>query len=483
MAMEPNQKNSSALRQILRGSVWYGLAIGVNRFAPGILTVVLAWWLEQRELGLISFILAYYGVLLVAADWSIAYALQKLIPENNDRAGEIGWTALFMRLAFSTLLGLACWGLDAATGMFHGYGELLALLLVASALGTIVYIHNARCHFATGSLFSMGFYLVWLPLALILVKLGMRITGPPVALCISFAAIGVPGFLLSPTLRGRVAFLRPIAIEILHFGGWATLATLLSGFADQVGILVVAYRIGDAQAGIFKVATTFGLLPALLGMIVVLPLMPIAKEGLLNGDDVSSALILPILRYLLMFGLAITATGFVLAPAIIGTFVGESYLGAVWPLRILLVANLLRMLLTALSGVLFVAHGLKALAKIHGTVAAIGLAGSLSAVRTWGTTGVAVALLAAWIAGILLLYRWFVLRTQLRLEWGRYFRYGGSAAVMATSAFLAAGALRPPTEQFVFGGSVAAIVFILLLWIQRDIALRSLVNTVRAWTT
>jgi O-antigen/teichoic acid export membrane protein len=472
---------NTPLRQVFRGSGWYGLAIVLNRFIPGILTVVLAWWLEQSELGVLSFILAYYGVLSLVADWSIAYALQKLIPENGERAGDIAWTALFVRLGLSTALGIGCWCLDHLFGIFHGYGLYLALLLIASAFGTIVYVHNARCSFAKGSLFSIAFYLVWLPLALILVKVGMRITGPPIALCISFAVIGIPGFLLSPALRGHVTFVRPIALEILRFGAWATLATLLSGLADQVGILVVAYRVNDASAGIFRVATTFGVLPALLGMIVVLPLMPIAKRGMLVGDDVSVRLVLPTLRYLLMFGLAIAAAGFVLSPAVIRTFVGKSYMGAVWPLRVLLGASLLRMLVTALSGILFVGQGLKALARIHGTVAVIGLAGSLLVVREWGSTGVAVALLAGWTAGIVLLHRWFRIKASLPLEWSKYLRYAGSAAIMAAAVFLAASLINPPIQQFVLGGCVAVIVYALLLWTQRDVAFQGLINTVRNW--
>lgn len=469
------------LRQVFQGSAWYGLAIIVNRFIPGILTVILAWWLEQRELGVLSFILAYYGVLSLVADWSIAYAVQKLIPENGERAGEIAWTALFVRLGLSTGLGAACWGLDALSGIFHGYGAYLALLLIASAFGTIVYIHNARCSFAKGSLFSIAFYLVWLPLALTLVKLGMRITGPPIALSVSFAAIGIPGFLWSPALRGHVAFVRPIALEILRFGAWATLATLFSGLADQVGILVVAYRVGDASAGIFKVAATFGVLPAMLGMIVVLPLMPVAKRGMLNGDDVSAGLILPMLRYLLMFGLAIAAAGIVLAPAVIRTFVQESYMGAVWPLRLLLGASLLRMLVTALSGILFVGQGLRALARIHGIVAVIGLGGSVLVVRAWGITGVAVALLVGWTIGIVLLLRWFRRKASLPLEWSKYWRYAGSAGVMAAAVFVAASLMNSPIQQLVLGGCVAAIVYALLMWTQRDIAFRGLINTVITW--
>jgi O-antigen/teichoic acid export membrane protein len=474
-----DMKATSPLRQVFHGSAWYGLAIAVNRFIPGLLTIILAWWLDQRQLGVISFVLAYYGILSLVADWSIAYAVQKLIPENTERAGQIAWTALFLRLGLSTFLGVFCWCLDAATAVFHGYSGYIALLLITSAFGTIAYVYNARCNFAIGSLLSIAFQIGWVAIALVLVKMGMPVTGPLLALCISFVAIGIPSFLLSPALRGRVAFLRPVAAEILRFGAWATLATLLSGFADQVGILVVAYRIGDAQAGVFKVATTFGVVPALLGMIVALPLMPVAKRSLLNGENVSADLIRPILRHLLMFGLPIVAAGFVLAPAIIRTFVRESYLGAAWPMRILLGASLLRMLVTALSGILFMGRGLRALARIHGTVAVVSLTGSLLLVRSWGATGVAVANFVAWAMGALLLYGWFERKNPIPLEWGGYLRYAGSAAAMAVIVFIVARAVDRPIGQFLLGGCAAGIAYVFLLWIQRDLALQGLVRILR----
>lgn len=477
-----NSTSTSPLQQIFRGSAWYSVAVGVNRFLPGLLTIILAWWLRPNELGIVSFVLAYYGIFSLIADWSIAYAVQKLIPENVERASEIAWTALLVRLGLSTLLGMLCWGLDASVGAFHGYGVYLALLVVSSAFGTLVYVHNARCDFAKGSLFSLSFQLAWFPLSLILVKAGMPVKGPLLALCISFVAIGAPGFLLNRELRSGVSFLWHVTAEILRFGVWATLATLLSGLADQVGILVVAYKMGDAQAGIFKVATTFGVVPALLGMVVVMPLTPVAKRALLNGDDVSGKLIRPILGFLVMFGLAIAATGFALAPAIIRTFVRESYVGAVWPLRILLGASFLRMLVTAFSGILFVGHGLKALAKIHGTVAAIGFVGSLLLVRSWGMTGVAVALVSAWAVGMILLYRWFDRRNPMPLEWARYLRYACSAGIMAVCASLVKSSVREAGLQFILGGCAAIIAYVLLLWMQRDLALQGMIRIVRQWT-
>src|SRR6185437_629211 len=105
LAQRPETSNSP-LRTIFRGSIWFGLAVGVNRVLPGLLIIVLALWLKPNQIGAISFILAYYALLLPVADWSISYALQKLIPERESLAKQIYWTALLMRFGISTFLGL-----------------------------------------------------------------------------------------------------------------------------------------------------------------------------------------------------------------------------------------------------------------------------------------------------------------------------------------------------------------------------------------
>jgi O-antigen/teichoic acid export membrane protein len=471
-----SRQTTTLLRQVFQGSVWQGLSIAIGRVAPSVMTIILAWWLKPQALGVISFVLAYFTVLNFVADWSISYSVQTLIPENSDRIGQTAWTALFVRLGLSTALGLLCLGLDTTTGVFHGYGVYLAMLLIASSFATVAFVHNARCNFRVGALFSIGFQVGWVLIALLLVKAGMLITGPLLGFCMSFTLLGIPGFLLNPALRGHIAFLRPVAVEILRFGFWATVATVLGELASQVGILAMSYVNGDAATGIFKVAATFGMLPTLLGTMVLLPLMPVARQGLLRGDDISRSLILPILRYLLMLGLPMVAVGFVLAPAVIRTFVQQSYMGAVWPMRILLAANLLRMLVTAFSGILFVGDGLRELAKIQGSVAAVAVVTSVLLARNGGAIGVAIGLLISWLVGAVYLYRWFERRMPVRLEWVRYLRYAGSAVVTAAFTFLAAKFFEPGVKQLVVGGCVAGIVYTFLLWLQHDAALEQLIR-------
>lgn len=472
---------SSPLRLILRGSLWFGLAVAANRCLPAVLIVVLAAYLRPRELGALAFVLAYYATLLPVADWSISYALQKLIPEQRSQAKQVYWTALLLRFGVSIPLGLLCWAADVTLGVFHSYSPYLALLLVGSTFGTVVYAHNAMGNFAKSSLYSVGLYVVWIGTALLLVKIGMPVTGPLLALLVSFLLLGVCACLFDPAIRGSVVFLPKVASEIIRFGLWATVAVVLGGFAGQIGILVVDYLKGDAAAGIFKIAASFGVIPALLGMIVILPLMPVARERMLNGYDVVAGLIRPILRYLLMMGLPITAAGFVLAPAVIGTFTRHSYAGAAWPLRILLGANLLRMLMTAASGILFVGEGLRALARIYGVMVGVTLIAGVILVRRWGVDGMAVAHLVSWIAGAILMFRWFWRNSPMRLEWKTYLRYALSAVTMAAVVYLGTRLVHVAYEELILGIWIAAIVYVVLLWLQKDTALLRTATMLRNW--
>lgn len=474
-------RNRSPLRTIMRGSAWFGLAIGANRLLPGVLILILAWWLNPSQLGVISFVLAYYALLLPVADWSISYALQKLIPDQQLLAKQVYWTALLVRLGISMSLGLFCWLLDVTTKTFHGYGSYLALLLVFSTFGTVVYAHNAVKNFSRGSLYSIALHVVWVCLALSMVKAGLPIRGPLLGLILSFLVLGLWSSFLDPSIRGRFTFLPDVASKIIRFGLWATLAIVLSSVAGQIGVLVVDYLNGDAAAGIFKVATTFGVASALFGMVVVLPLMPVAREGLLNGSDVGAELVRPIVRYLLMLGLPITVVGFVLAPEVVATFTRHSYASAVWPLRVLLGANLLRMLMTAASGILFVGEGLRALAKIYGIMAGVTLVAGVALTRRWGINGMAAGQLIAWIGGAVLMYRWFSHNTPVSLEWKSYSRYALSAIVTGAVAYLCARLVSIAFERLALGICVSGATYLLLLWFQRDLTIVRAMRALRNW--
>lgn len=464
---------AAPLRQLFKGTVWSSVNVACGRVVPGILIIILAWWITPAQLGAVSFVLATYTVFSLVADWSIAYAVQKLIPEHSADVGHIAWTAILLRLALSVILGAACWALDAATGVFHQYGAYLALMLAASSFGIVSFVHNAKRNFSTASLVGAAVPIVWLAAALIMVKSGMPVTGPLLGLCIAYTAVGISAILADPVLRQRMIFVRKIAVEILRYGAWATLGTVLIGVVGQVGVLIVAYLEGDTAAAVFKVAVTFASVPAMFGMMILLPLMPIAKQHLINNSEISG-LACQIVDYLVLIGLPMLTVGFALAPSTIHSFLKESYGEAIWPLRILLGANILRMMVTALSGILLVGEGLRILAGTYAVAAAVSLVGSVVLIRWAGLEGVAVALLISWSVATILLYRWFARQAPLHFEWRRYLQYCVSAIVAAAAAWLSTYLWDSPREALAAGLSLAAIIYPLLLWAQRAPALEKL---------
>lgn len=469
--------SATALRQLFKGTLWNSMNVASGRFIPSVLIVILAWWITPAQLGAISFVLAAYTILSLIADWSIAYAVQKLIPENQFQIAQIAWTAIFMRLALSLCLGTVCWALDATTGVFHRYGAYLPLMLVASSFGIVSFIHNANRNFLKASLIGAAVPIVWLVTALVMVKNGMPVAGPLLGLCIGYIVVGLTAILADPALRGHVTFLRPIARKILSYGIWATLGTVLIGVAGQVGVLVVAYVKGDAAAAVFKVAATFAAVPAMFGMIVLLPLMPIAKQQLIDGHAVSD-LACEVVDYLLLVGLPILGVGFVLAPFIIHSFVTLSYEGAIWPFRILLAASVFQMIVTALSGILLVGEGMQEVSVIYASAATVALGGGIVLIRWAGLEGVAVALLFAWAVASVLLYSWFTRRSTLHFRWLHYLRYCGSAIIAAVVAFLSTYLAASTREKLLVGLISSAVAYALLLWVQKAPALGKLANFV-----
>lgn len=476
----PVRENRSPLRQVFEGSVWNAVAIVAARLAPGLLTILLTQWLSPGELGSVAFVLAYYGVLSLLADWSIAYSVQKIVPENIGMESQIAGTALLIRLSFSVLLAIVCWSLDVSMGLFRGYGVHLGLLLVTSSFGIVVCLKNAKCNFGASSLLNILFQAGWICAAVVFVMAGMRTTGPLFALAISYALFGIPALLFGFFRPKAFKFVPRIGKEILVFGGWATLAACLSGVGTQGGLLVLAYAAGDQSAGIYRIAMTFGMLPAILGNIVLMPLMPVVKRNLLDGKDFAQTLAIPMLRQLLMLGLPICAIAAIFAKSILAAFVSQSYSSAAGPMYFCVVANVFAMLVTAFSGILFVGDGLKQLARIHAVIGSTVVLGTLILARA-GALGAAIASMTAWLSGSVYLHHWLRQKVELTLEWKVYCRYAVFAFIGAGFGFFATQAIHSPPVRSSLGACAAAAAYGLLLWSQRDYGFLQLAKAIRTF--
>ncbi len=462
--------------KLVHGTVWTGLATAMTRALPGVMTLILAWILRPDELGAVAFIIAYYTVLSMFADWGIAYALQKYIPENEEQAGLVAWTALGTRLFCSVIVAAICFAVDSRFHIFRGYGSLVELLIVASGFIIITFIQYARYRYKQGSLISIGASVTWVVLGFCLVLFGFRVSGPILALAVSFVIFGIVGFLLDGSVRCQFGFDFGIAWKLVHFGVWATLASTLTALSTQVGILTLTYMLGGTEAAIFKVATTIAMVPALVGSIVMQPLLPIATQSMKNGSQESGALIRLVIRYLLLLGFPIVSLTIALAGTILSAFFAGPYLAGVGTVRLLLAGNLLVMLSTALSAVLFMGNGIKHLTRINAIAAFITVVGTLALVKTSGSVGAAIAQFISSFVVLVMTIAWLRKKVQLPLELKRYFIFALSAIQAGVLAWVAAEMAPTARTKVAIGYAVGCVAYAVLVWVQRGIKIKELVT-------
>jgi len=480
-AAEPTVKRGASsklgeiLNRLLIGGTWQTSSAVVNRLLPNLLVLVLAALVRPEELGAYSYILACYTVLSLFADLGIAYSLQKFIPENPQAAASIASTSLVVRFVSSVALGVLCLGLDLGLGAFKGYGGYILLLLASSSLGIPVYVLNARLRYRDVALFVIARSVLWFSLAVALVKMGRPVTGPIFSLALSFIVMGVL-ILWSRRSYFALRFEGRYAREIAKFGIWIMLASTFSLLITQAGILVMAYLAPESELGVYRLASTLGMAPMILGDALILPLLPLIKKSLKETPEEVPELIRLLIRYLFVVSLFFLGAGVVLIKPLVSLLFHPSYLRAVWPARLLLAASCPGLLFTVLISISYMSDDLKFGTRLCAAVAAISIALSLLWTRSRGAQGPAMALIVAYVAGMVVMAGWLSSRFRVRLEWRKYGVYLLSLAEMVGVLFAVSSRLPAPLARLLAGIILAPLIYALALILQRGVSKQEIVR-------
>lgn len=456
------------LHLLFVGGTWNTVSVVLIRFLPNLLIIFLALFIEPSELGVYSYILASYTVLSLLADLGIAFALQKFIQENLAETAQMATTALALRLFSSVALGAFCMAADHFWRALKGQGLYISLLLVSSAFGTAIFVLNARLKYKKASLITMARTVFWFVLAMILVSAGLHISGPIWAFILSYVFFGVLTIFLEKSLFGK-RFDWHFVRKIIRFGVPMTAASAFNVLATQAGVLGIAYMMTESEVGIYKLATTFGMIPMLLGDALVLPLLPLVKKGMIDNAKETAELIRLLIRFLTVAGLFMLGAGIVLAKPLINLVFGTVYQNAVEPSRILLGASFLGLLFTVLLSVLYMSDHLKIAAKITGIVAVLSVGGNLALVPTRGASGAAFSLLIAFGIGLSLVGVWLRRRLSVWLEWRKYGIYALSMVEMGILLVLFVSFMRSQVVSLLGGMILAPCLYILALIIQKGL--------------
>ena len=461
------------LAKLAHGGLWNFAAILSTKILPNILVLILALLISAEELGVYSFIISTYTILSLIADLGIAYSLQKTIQESPSRAASISTTSFVVRFLSSAVLGLFAVLLDRKWHIFQDQSPLIVLLLISSSFGIFVYVLNAHMQYRQTSLLMILRNLISFVLSLLLVVLGIRISGPIISLSLAYLFTGLLTILLAK------AYFKPdidwaLARKIIHIGFFMTIASTLNILTQQTGILALAYYSSNESVGIYKVAMTIGMIPMLLGDGIILPLLPLIKKFIHAGSQHTINIIILIMRYLIIGGLLLLLTASIVSKPLFHFLYNTRYDASIWPLRILLVAGLLGMLYIVLISVLLMSDMVKRASLICFVVSVTCAALNAVAVPRYRMAGAAASLVIAFLLGLILVVISSEAYFKMRFEWKRYLVYLLSFGEIASlySLFLI-NELRPVAQIF-FGIILAPILVITAVYIQKGISKREL---------
>jgi O-antigen/teichoic acid export membrane protein len=382
--------------RILRSSGWLAVSLAGGQAASLLSLLVLARLLEPEAFG------------LVALAWTIL-AFTEQIQESG-----IGSALIYRRHEIE---------LGAASGVI--WGPLASLVLYGAAfLAAPILAHVFRSPDLTSVLRVLGLVLFFrglmaVPLAMLERELNFRaraksdvggaIVQAAVAVTLAFAGAGVWSLVLG-ALAGAAAQTailwavvpwRPslraarlsVLIEMMRYGRFVSLGRMLNVIELTIDNMAVARLLGTTPLGYYAIAFRLASFPTtVIGYIVGRVMFPV--YSMLRGDLVAvRRAYLQTLQRVAIMALPVSVGIAVAAKPIILTLLGEKWLAAVTPLRILAVYGLLRSFV-APSGELFKGIGKPHFAPVLATTnLALAVPVLYVLIQTLGLNGAALGML------------------------------------------------------------------------------------------
>jgi O-antigen/teichoic acid export membrane protein len=187
------------------------------------------------------------------------------------------------------------------------------------------------------------------------------------------------------------ALLRSLVPAALPFAGSAAVAVVLTYF----DLVLVGLWMGTAEAGLYGAAYRILWLPTLLVVAYLTALRPSVARRAMAGPASPFAMLGRSTPAVMATGIAASAAGILLAPALIDVLYGEAYRGAVAPLRLLLLSFAL-LVVSRHYRLVLVASGRQALdLKIMAAAAALNVALNVWLVPRFGLVGAAASNVAS----------------------------------------------------------------------------------------
>ena len=254
-ARAPSKQNSLG-RKAVRGGLWTAFGFGGGQFLRLLSNVLLAQVLLTGDFGLMGMVSVVLAGLLMFSDIGIGPAV--IQNERTDPAFlNTAWTIQVVR-------GFLLWGgaalLSFPVAAFFNAPELRWVLPVAAATAAIQGLQSTNWFSANRSLSVRGMMLIELGTTVVqvvvMVSWAYGVDASVWALVVGGLASTAFHTALShalPGIRNRLAFERKAAGELIHFGKWLFLSTIVTFFAMHLDKLFLGAFMTTGAFGVYYI--------------------------------------------------------------------------------------------------------------------------------------------------------------------------------------------------------------------------------------
>jgi O-antigen/teichoic acid export membrane protein len=340
---QPGRGDGSLRSRAIRGTLWTTGGYGASQLLRLGVNLVLTRLLHPEMFGLMTLVNIFVQGLQGFSDVGIGPAIVQSKRGDDPTFLNTAWTVQTMRgIALGAISALIAW----PVAMLYGEPQLIWLLPVAGMAAVIAGFNSTALftlnrHLDVSKLMiqSLVGQAVGAAVMVVLAKLYPSVW----ALLAGNLAAAVSTLVLSHTLlpgtRNRFYWDRTAAREMMAFGRWIFVSTLLTFLALQADRLLFGKLVSLTELGIYGVAAMMAALPTQailkLGGVVVFPAYSRAKAAGSRFQDVFDRVRLPLLAGAGLITTALVAGG----QHAIKLLYDERYHDAGWMLQLLAVSG------------------------------------------------------------------------------------------------------------------------------------------------
>lgn len=340
-APAPGPPRSELSSRAVRGGLWTALGFGASQAIRLAGNLILARLLFPEAFGLVGLVNTFLIGAVMFSDLGIATSIVRSPRGDDARFLATAWTIQALRgaLLFGAVAALA-----GPLADFYAQPELAVLLRIA-ALGLLLdglvstafprltrrlelkRLAGIELLSQLGGLVAMVAWVLASPSVWALV--GGGLVAAATKLLLSHLAIDDP--------RQRIGWDPDAACELLRFGGWIFVSTLLQFLVKQSDRLIFGKLLPLALFGVYNIALMLAMLPALLlGRLGASVLFPALSRAIRDGRELA-AVLGPASRPLLLLGGLVASALAAGAVPLIDVLYDPRYADAAWMLVLLAV--------------------------------------------------------------------------------------------------------------------------------------------------